>query len=85
MPDINLVSRAQDIAVSLIVSLIVFASGFLAGKWRTCRQRAGRNLEQYEFYPFAQTRRGSRSSASSSSSEASRISSRIRTVRRRAR
>jgi hypothetical protein len=52
MPDVSLMSWAQDIAVNLTVSLIVFAGGFLIGRWRTRRQLAGRNLEQYEFYPF---------------------------------
>jgi hypothetical protein len=43
----------MDLATNLVVSLIVFASGFLIGKWRGRRSLRGRNLEQYEFYPFA--------------------------------
>jgi hypothetical protein len=42
----------QDLAVNLAVSAIVFAVGFLAGKQRERRLLRGRNLEQYEFYPF---------------------------------
>ncbi len=42
----------QDVAVNLVASLILFAGGFLIGKWRTRRQLQGRNLEQYDFYPF---------------------------------
>lgn len=42
----------QDVLVNLAVSLIVFAIGFLIGKWRGRRQMRGRNLEQYDFYPF---------------------------------
>ena len=41
-----------DIATNLVVSLIVFVIGFLIGKWRGRRSLRGRNLEQYDFYPF---------------------------------
>lgn len=41
-----------DIAVNLLVSLIVFAIGFLIGKRRERALLAGRNLEQYDFYPY---------------------------------
>jgi predicted transcriptional regulator YheO len=43
----------QEIATSLLVSLILFSGGFLLGKWRGRRASRGRNLEQYEFYPFS--------------------------------
>jgi predicted transcriptional regulator YheO len=43
----------QEIATSLLVSLILFSGGFLLGKWRGRRALRGRNLEQYEFYPFS--------------------------------
>ena len=43
----------QDFASNLLVSLVVFAVGFVIGKWRGRRQARGRNLEQYDFYPFA--------------------------------
>lgn len=42
----------QDLAGNLAASLVLFGGGFLIGKWRGRRQRAGRNLEQYDFYPF---------------------------------
>jgi len=41
-----------DLATNLLVSLIVFAVGFLIGKRRERALLAGRNLEQYDFYPF---------------------------------
>ncbi len=41
-----------DLATNLLVSLIVFAIGFLIGKRRERALLAGRNLEQYDFYPF---------------------------------
>ncbi len=39
----------QDFASNLLVSLVVFAVGFVIGKWRGRRQARGRNLEQYDF------------------------------------
>jgi hypothetical protein len=42
----------QDLASDMVGSLVVFAIGFLIGKWRGRRQARGRNLEQYDFYPF---------------------------------
>jgi YheO-like PAS domain len=52
MPEILSSTFIQDIAVNLAVSLIVFAGGFVLGKWRARKQATGRNLEQYDFYPF---------------------------------
>jgi hypothetical protein len=46
-------SWVRDLAVNLAVSLIVFAVGFLIGKHRERRMARGRNLEQYDFYPFS--------------------------------
>lgn len=46
-------SWARDLVVNLAVSLIVFAVGFLIGKHRERRMARGRNLEQYDFYPFS--------------------------------
>jgi hypothetical protein len=43
----------QDLAINLAVSGIVFAVGFLIGKRRERRLLRGRNIEQYEFYPFS--------------------------------
>jgi len=45
-------SWIQELAVNLAASLVLFGGGFLIGKWRGRRQRIGRNLEQYDFYPF---------------------------------
>ena len=42
----------QELGVNLAASLVLFSGGFLIGKWRGRRQRVGRNLEQYDFYPF---------------------------------
>ncbi|HQR24520.1 MAG TPA: PAS domain-containing protein [Steroidobacteraceae bacterium] len=42
----------RDIAVNLVVSAIVFAVGFAIGKYRQRALMRGRNLEQYDFYPF---------------------------------
>lgn len=46
-------SWVRDLAINLAVSLIVFAVGFLIGKHRERRMARGRNLEQYDFYPFS--------------------------------
>jgi hypothetical protein len=48
-----------DLATNLLVSLIVFAVGFLIGKRRERALLAGRNLEQYDFYPFTIDKDGS--------------------------
>lgn len=45
-------SLAAEIGVNLLVSLLIFAGGYFIGRWRVRRQMRGRNLEQYEFYPF---------------------------------
>jgi hypothetical protein len=42
----------QELGVNMAASLVLFSGGFLIGKWRGRRQRTGRNLEQYDFYPF---------------------------------
>jgi len=42
----------SELATSLVVSLITFLVGYLSGKHRERRHRRGRNLEQYDFYPF---------------------------------
>lgn len=47
-----------DLATNLVVSLIVFAAGFLIGKYRQRALLKGRNLEQYDFYPFTVDRDG---------------------------
>ena len=52
MPDATLASWVQDVGTNLVVSLLVFVGGYLIGRWRIRRQLQGRNLEQYDFYPF---------------------------------
>ena len=42
-----------DLLTNLAVSLILFVVGYGLGKRRERRQLAGRNLEQYDCYPFA--------------------------------
>ena len=41
-----------EILVNLVVSGIVFAIGYAVGKYRQRLAQSGRNLEQYDFYPF---------------------------------
>jgi hypothetical protein len=50
--DIIASSWLQEIAANLIVSALVFGAGFLIGKYRQRSLMRGRNLEQYDFYPF---------------------------------
>jgi YheO-like PAS domain len=50
--DIVASSWLRDIAVNLVVSALVFGAGFLIGKYRQRSLMRGRNLEQYDFYPF---------------------------------
>jgi hypothetical protein len=45
-------SVAAEIGGNLLASMVIFAGGYLIGRWRVRRQLRGRNLEQYEFYPF---------------------------------
>src|SRR5216110_3904765 len=45
-----------NIVASIIVSLLFLATGFLWGKYKERRRRFGRNLEEYDFYPFTVTR-----------------------------
>jgi predicted transcriptional regulator YheO len=52
MSDLMSSSWLQELATSLAVSLVLFSGGFLLGKWRGRRSLRGRNLEQYDFYPF---------------------------------
>lgn len=52
MPDSTVLPLIRDVGINLLVSLIVFAFGYLFGRWRVRRQLRGRNLEQYDFYPF---------------------------------
>jgi hypothetical protein len=36
----------------VIVSLILFIGGYLIGEYRERKKLKGKNLEQYDFYPF---------------------------------
>lgn len=41
-----------NVIASIIASLVLLAAGFLWGKYKE-RRKFGRNLEEYDFYPFA--------------------------------
>lgn len=43
----------SELVVSLVTSAILLGFGFLFGKYRERRRQLGRNLEEYDFYPFA--------------------------------
>ena len=45
-----------NVIASIIVSLIFLAAGFLLGKYKERRRKFGRNLDEYDFYPFTVTR-----------------------------
>jgi len=45
-----------NVIASIIVSLVFLAAGFVWGKYKERRRRFGRNLEEYDFYPFTVTR-----------------------------
>ena len=45
-----------NVIASIIVSLVFVAAGFVWGKYKERRRRFGRNLEEYDFYPFTVTR-----------------------------
>ncbi len=45
-----------NLIASIIVSLVFLAAGFVWGKYKERRRRFGRNLEEYDFYPFTVTR-----------------------------
>ena len=45
-----------NIVASIVVSLVFLAMGFLWGKYKERRRKFGRNLEEYDFYPFTVTR-----------------------------
>src|ERR1700736_1788715 len=50
----------NDITVNVIASIIAsaffLAAGFVWGKYKERRRKFGRNLEEYDFYPFTVTR-----------------------------
>jgi predicted transcriptional regulator YheO len=45
-----------NVVASIIASAILFAGGFLWGKYKERRRKFGRNLEEYDFYPFTVSR-----------------------------
>src|SRR5215475_13700263 len=45
-----------NVVASIIVSLLFLGLGFLWGKYKEQRRKFGRNLEEYDFYPFIVTR-----------------------------
>ena len=45
-----------NVIASIIVSFVFLAAGFVWGKYKERRRRFGRNLEEYDFYPFTVTR-----------------------------
>ena len=45
-----------NIVASIIVSLVFLVIGFLWGKYKERRRKFGRNLDEYDFYPFTVTR-----------------------------
>src|SRR5438045_3783256 len=45
-----------NVLASIIVSLLFLAIGFVWGKYKERRRKFGRNLEEYDFYPFTVTR-----------------------------
>ena len=45
-----------NVIASSIASAILFSGAFLWGKYKERRRKFGRNLEEYDFYPFTVTR-----------------------------
>jgi predicted transcriptional regulator YheO len=45
-----------NVIASIIASLFFLAAGFAWGKYKERRRKFGRNLEEYDFYPFTVTR-----------------------------
>src|SRR5438067_2153633 len=45
-----------NVIASIIVSLLFLAAGFIWGKYKERRRKFGRNLEEYDFYPFTVSR-----------------------------
>jgi predicted transcriptional regulator YheO len=47
---------SSNLIASIVVSVFSLATGFLWGKYKERRRKFGRNLEEYDFYPFMVTR-----------------------------
>ena len=45
-----------NVIASIIVSLLFLSAGFIWGKYKERRRKFGRNLEEYDFYPFTVSR-----------------------------
>jgi predicted transcriptional regulator YheO len=45
-----------NVIASIIASLVFLAAGFVWGKYKERRRKFGRNLEEYDFYPFTVSR-----------------------------
>src|SRR5438876_10932519 len=45
-----------NVIASIIVSLLFLALGFLCGQYKERRHKFGRDLEEYDFYPFTVSR-----------------------------
>jgi len=45
-------SIVVPVAAEVVVSLILFAGGYFIGKYREKKLARGKNLEEYDFYPF---------------------------------
>jgi YheO-like PAS domain len=45
-----------NVIASIIASLFFLAAGFVWGKYKERQRKFGRNLEEYDFYPFTVTR-----------------------------
>src|SRR2546421_12409844 len=45
-----------NVIASIIASLVFLAAGFAWGKYKERRRKFGRNLDEYDFYPFTVTR-----------------------------
>jgi predicted transcriptional regulator YheO len=45
-----------NVIASIIVSLLFLVAGFVWGKYKERRRKFGRNLEEYDFYPFTVSR-----------------------------
>jgi predicted transcriptional regulator YheO len=45
-------SLIVPVLTEVVVSLIIFAGGFVIGKYRERKKLRGKNLDEYDFYPF---------------------------------
>src|SRR6266403_5514366 len=45
-----------NVVASIIVSLLFLVAGFFWGKYKERRRKFGRNLDEYDFYPFTVSR-----------------------------